>query len=76
MDSEVENKLRADMGVKKKEVVSYTSDPEKIATITNPKTRAKVAQDRLDKKVEPNLAKGKNVEKYTAEKARLEEIID
>lgn len=42
--------LRADMGKKPSQNITYTSSADKIATLENPKTRARVAQQRLDKR--------------------------
>ena len=44
------DELRADMGKKASQNITYTSSADKIATLENPKTRARVAQERLNKR--------------------------
>jgi len=44
------DELRADMGKKPSQNITYTSSADKIATLESPKTRARVAQERLDKR--------------------------
>ena len=65
-DKDQADKLRADMGKKPSQNITYTSSVDKIATLTNPKTRARVAQERLNKK--KRLSE--------EEKAQLNQIID
>ena len=58
--------LRADMGKKPSQNITYTSSADKIATLENPKTRARVAQQRLDKRKKLS----------EEEKTQLNQIID
>ena len=58
--------LRADMGKKASQNITYTSSADKIATLENPTSRARVAQERLNKR--KRLSE--------EEKTQLNQIID
>jgi len=78
-DKDQTDKLRADMGKKPSQNITYTSSVDKIQTLENPTSRKRVAQQRIDQKVDPNIKNAKTDktrQRWEEEKTQLTQIIE
>lgn len=67
------------MGKKPSQNITYTSSADKIATLENPTSRKRVAQQRIDQKVDPNIKNAKTDktrQRWEEEKTQLNQIIE
>jgi hypothetical protein len=67
------------MGKKPSQNITYTSSSDKIATLENPTSRKRVAQQRIDQKVDPNIKNAKTDktrQRWEEEKTQLTQIIE
>lgn len=67
------------MGKKPSQNITYTSSADKIATLENPTSRKRVAQQRIDQKVDPNIKNAKTDktrQRWEEEKTQLTQIIE
>lgn len=78
-DKSVTDLLLEDMWKSPSQNITYTSSSEQISTLRNPKSRKRVAQERIDKKVDPNIKKAKTDktrDKRIDERVALDKIIE